>query len=172
MARSWFATSTKNGHLWQCCYHTVEAPASFLGPDFPIFCVISPLVSCLRGVFTQLLLGVVIWNLRNLAELLDVACAFTKEGSISNQDNNNMGRRLSKRGVAPVPIPPFHPIYKPKKAKKKLKAKAPFGLILLKSPIKKSPKLLKGPFTYDVFALRGVYQKRRCRAEKWYRPWH
>ena len=105
------------------------------------------------------MLGVVIWKLRNLAELLDVACAFTKEGSITNQDpgdSNNIMGRLSKRGVAPVPIPPFHPIYKPKKAKKKLKAKAAKGLILLKSPIKKSPKLLKGPFTYDVCTEGGL----------------
>ena len=46
---------------------------------------------------------------------------------------------LSKRAVAPVPIPPFDPITKKKKKlKKKLKK-----LLFLAKPLKKSPKLIK-----------------------------
>ena len=74
-----------------------------------------------------------------------------KEESISSHDPNglwdddNIGH-LSKRAIAPVPIPPFDPFTKVKKAKKKLK-KAAAGLLggvgLLTKPLKKSPKLLK-----------------------------
>ena len=74
-----------------------------------------------------------------------------KEESLSSHDpdglwdDDNIGH-LSKRAIAPVPIPPFDPFTKVKKAKKKLK-KAAAGLLggvgLLTKPLKKSPKLLK-----------------------------
>ena len=72
-----------------------------------------------------------------------------KEEGISNHDpdddddNNIIVGHLSKRAIAPVPIPPFDPFTKTKKVKKKLKKAAAAGLLLLTSPVKKSPKLLK-----------------------------